>query len=86
MEPDIHDERYPQIAANERMLTKHGDPVRPVTSEEEVVIAAKSVVSTVPLPERKVKTIKTKKELRTSEIKQSSIATLSAEDIHETDF
>lgn len=87
MESNLYDDSQSQsITSNERILTKHGDPVRPVSSEEEVAIAAKNVVPVVPLPERKKLMEESVQEVRTAEIKQSAITSLSAEDIHEADL
>lgn len=85
MESDLPDDRRPQAtAANERILTKHGAPVSPVSEEEDVMIEARNVVSTVPLPTPKPEAPIAEDSSR--DIKQSSVAQLSEEDFSEADL
>lgn len=71
----------------DRSFTRHGTPVSPVSSEDDIRTAAASVVPSIPLPDpffdTQTPSVATSEVYGTPGVQQSDIGDLTAEDIHE---
>lgn len=88
MDIETPDDTEPRkTAADEHYFTRHSDPVKPLSAEDEIITEANNVVPVVPLPERRQKKIEQpQRDNDVHDIKQSAVNNLSAEDFHESDL